>query len=493
MSQIPTGVPGLDRVLNGGLVGGHNVLVQGTPGAGKTTLGMQFIHEGATQFNEPGLIISFEEHPEQLHREALNFGWDLKALEVAGKLKILATSPAVFKQQMENSQELIPTMAREMGVKRILIDSLSHFQRVEQDPVKLRELLSSTLNGLKRGGYTTLVTQEVGHEESGEVAFEQYIVDAVIRIFFTAFKRVERRRAIEVLKARGQTFMAGKHAVYISDRGLRVYPRPQPELPVISLGAALQRVSSGIYGLDRMLEGGLLASSSLLVAGDPGVGKTLLTLHFLAAGPEAGEKGLFVSLGTDPAKLVQSAKSIGMNLAALEEAGQLFFLTRSPVNLDPDQFYWELRDFLDANPVQRIVIDSLTDLEPALDDPKRLRDYLYSLIDLFAQRGITSMITRQSMGEGGLEYDVAMVFDGIMMMRLKSMQDHLRKTLSILKMQGTPHDSGTRTVKISSQGYQVETKFEPTSAFLRHLQQGGGQGSTEETFTPQPTQAAAAH
>lgn len=478
MSQIPTGVPGLDRVLNGGIVAGHNVLVQGTPGAGKTTLGMQFIYEGATTYNEPGLIITFEEFPEQMYREALNFGWDLRALQEQKKLVVLATSPAVFRDQIQDAQGMIQKMARDLGVKRILVDSVSHFQRVEQDQMKLRELLSSLLNALKQGGYTTFLTQEVEHEEGGEVSFEQYIVDAVIRIFFTTFKRVERRRAIEVLKARGQTFAVGKHAVYITSQGVHIYPRPIPErtrAPVATKEAATEapRVSTGVYGLDRMLEGGLFQGSSTLVSGDPGAGKTLLSLQFLAAGAKANEKGLYVSLGVDPEKIIQAVKSIGMDLQAMVDAGQLHFLSRSPVNLDPDHFYWELREFLDATPVQRVVIDSLTDLEPALDDPKWLRDYLYALTDVFAQRNITSIITRQAMGEGEIEYDIAMVFDTIMAMRLRRMHEHLRKTLSLLKVQGTPHDTGMRTVKISIQGFMVETKFEPTSTFLRQLSQTG--------------------
>jgi circadian clock protein KaiC len=210
-----------------------------------------------------------------------------------------------------------------------------------------------------------------------------------------------------------------------------------------------------------------------MVAGDPGAGKTLLTLQFLAAGAKANERGLYVSLSVEPEKVIQAVKSIGMDLRSLVDAGQLHFMGRSPVNLDPDQFYWDLRELLDATPVRRVVIDSLTDLEPALDDPKRLRDYLYAMTNLFGQRRITSIITRQSMGEGEIEYDVAMVFDSIMAMRLRRMQEHLRKTLSLLKVQGTPHDTGMRTVKISNQGFMVETKFEPTSAFLRQLSQTG--------------------
>ncbi len=479
MIKIPTGIPGLDDVLIGGMLKGNAVLVQGTPGAGKTTLGLQFIYHGAKYCNEPGMVITFEEFPQQMYRDALNFGWDLQELERENKLRIISTSPSVFQRQVQDAQGLFQQQAREMKVQRIFLDSVSHFQRITTDPVQLRELMNSFLNTLKQGGFTTLLTQEVAHEERGAVSFEQYVVDAVIRIFVLEGRDFDRKRFIEVLKARGQNFISGKHAMQIHEQGMRVYPRPMARRVCRASSAAVadsaRRVPTGISGLDRMLEGGFIEGFSALVAGDPGSSKTNLALQFLSEGVGQGERGLLIALREPPQKIMNSARSIGLNLDQMVQDGNIHILHHSPIQIDPDALYWEIEETLQKQPFKRVVLDSLTDLEPAFDnDIKRLRDYVYALIDLFTQHNITSIVTRQVGEETAdkevVESDLAMVFDTILALRLRRIQDHIRKTLALLKVRGSNHDSGVRLFKVSNEGILVETKFEPTSRFLRQLQ-----------------------
>jgi circadian clock protein KaiC len=155
--------------------------------------------------------------------------------------------------------------------------------------------------------------------------------------------------------------------------------------------------------------------------------------------------------------------------------GNIDILHHSPIQIDPDALYWEVEEVLQKRSIKRVVIDSLTDLEPAFrDDTKRLRDYVYALVDLCSQRNITSIVTRQAGEETAdkelVESDLAMVFDTIVALRLRRIQDHIRKTMSLLKVRGSNHDTGVRLFKITSEGLLVETKFEPTSRFLRQLQ-----------------------
>jgi circadian clock protein KaiC len=480
MTKILTGIPGLDDVFMGGILKGNSVLIQGTPGAGKTTLGLQFVYHGAKFCDEPGMVITFEEFPQQMYRDAFNFGWDLQALERENKLRIISTSPSVFQRQVQDAQGIIQQQAREMRVQRIFLDSVTHFQRITTDVVQLRELMNSFLNALKQGGFTTLMTQEVPHEERGAVSFEQYVVDTVMRLFVLEVRDLDRKRFLEVLKARGQDFMTGKHSVQIGAQGIRIYPRPMARrAPTDSISAAVadsaRRVNTGIGGLDRMLEDGLIEGFSALVAGDPGSGKTNLALQFLAAGVDAGETGLLIALREPPHKIMNSARSIGLNLEQMVKDGNIDILHHSPIQIDPDALYWEVEEVLQKRSIKRVVIDSLTDLEPAFrDDTKRLRDYVYALVDLCSQRNITSIVTRQAGEETAdkelVESDLAMVFDTIVALRLRRIQDHIRKTMSLLKVRGSNHDTGVRLFKITSEGLLVETKFEPTSRFLRQLQ-----------------------
>lgn len=147
MDKAPTGIKGLDELLYGGILRGNTVLVEGIPGAGKTTFGIEFIYRGITEFNETGVIVTFEELPESIYRDALNFGWDLKALETAGKLRILCTSPEVL---VDPEVNLIETVVREVGAKRILVDSISHFHNIINNPLLLRRSVYSFCNGLRR-------------------------------------------------------------------------------------------------------------------------------------------------------------------------------------------------------------------------------------------------------------------------------------------------------------------------------------------------------
>ncbi|MDY7041691.1 MAG: ATPase domain-containing protein, partial [Chloroflexota bacterium] len=157
MQRVKTGIKGLDAMLHGGFLPQTANLVEGAPGTGKTTLGMQFIYNGITMYDEPGIILTFEEFPQQYYRDAAEFGWDFKALEQAGRLKVIMTSPEVSKLDLEQVGGMIETIANETGSRRILVDSLSHFEKLTDDPVELRALQYSFINALKREGLTAIL------------------------------------------------------------------------------------------------------------------------------------------------------------------------------------------------------------------------------------------------------------------------------------------------------------------------------------------------
>lgn len=473
----PTGTPGLDHILHGGIVQGSMALIQGTPGAGKTTLGLQFIYHGAAHCDEPGLVITFEQLPQQIHRDARQMGWDLEQLEQEGKVRVISTSPDVFRTGLQSTDGMIQEEMRSLGVKRLLVDSISHFQRLTDDRVELRNMVTSLLNSMRQSGCTAFFTQEIDRDDTQYVAFEQYIVDTVVRVHFSAVHELDRRRLIEVLKARSQPFVTGKHSFEIQNDGLHVYPRPRPttnaRLDTATPVGEMSRKLFGISGLDRMLGGGLISGFTALVAGDAGGGKSTFARCFLAEGTQHGERGLLVDLREGPAKVLNAAYSIGLDMRPMIEQGLLTIIHESPVRLDPNRLFWRLKELLDRETYGRVVIDSLTDLEPAIDDEDRFRDYVYAMTDLLTAKGITSVFTRQaeeSPAERELvESDLSMVFDAIVTLRLRRIQDHMRKTAAILKMRGSEHDTGVRQFKITGEGVLVDTGFEGGTHFLRHL------------------------
>src|SRR5512136_335722 len=139
--RVMTGIVGLDEMLRGGLLPGTATLVEGAPGTGKSTLGMQFIYAGITQAQEPGVILTFEMFPRQYYRDAQSFGWDFRALEATGQLRIIMSSPEVSRADLRAVNGQIETMVHQIGARRIVIDSLSHFERLASNPVELREIV----------------------------------------------------------------------------------------------------------------------------------------------------------------------------------------------------------------------------------------------------------------------------------------------------------------------------------------------------------------
>ena len=203
LERSATGVAGLDEMLHGGLVPGSIALLQGAPGTGKTTLGVQFLVEGA-RIGEPGLLVSFEQFPHTLHRDAESHGWDLPALEREGRLRVVFTSPEVLVASLQSPTSPISSAIRELGVKRAVLDSMTHLQTITRDPVELRSQHGSLINGLRREGITSLLLSEDSgpdfvRSDRGRLAFA---VDAVILLRYVEIDSVM-NRAVAVLKMRG--------------------------------------------------------------------------------------------------------------------------------------------------------------------------------------------------------------------------------------------------------------------------------------------------
>jgi circadian clock protein KaiC len=223
MDRIKTGIKGLDEMLGGGFIRETANLVEGAPGTGKTTLGMQFIYHGIVEANEPGLIITFEEFPQQYYHDAASFGWDFVALEKQGMLKVIMTSPEVSRLDIESVGGMIENHVTEMGVRRVVVDSMSHFARLSSDPVELRSLEFAFINALKRQDLTTVLTREspVLLGESTEDAYLSFVVDS-----YTIMRYVEIesaiRKALLVLKMRGSNHAKDIRQYDITPAGIEV-------------------------------------------------------------------------------------------------------------------------------------------------------------------------------------------------------------------------------------------------------------------------------
>ena len=218
--RVRTGIPGLDDMLSGGFVEGSAVLLMGAPGTGKTTLGMQYLYNGIVQCNEPGLLITFEEFPQILLRDAQSYGWDMQALEDTNKLRIIYTSPQLFLSSLQAPNSPLNRTILDWGVRRIVLDSVSHFRRLTNDPKELREICGTVINGFKREDLTSILTCEAGSSPlEVDRAKLAYAVDAVL---MTRYVEVDSamERAIMVLKMRASAHTQDIHRFEIRPQGI---------------------------------------------------------------------------------------------------------------------------------------------------------------------------------------------------------------------------------------------------------------------------------
>lgn len=227
LARIPTGIAGLDQMLHGGLLSQTANLIEGAPGTGKSTIGMQFIQHGITACGEPGLILTFEEFPQQYYHDAANFGWDFQAHEAANKLRVLMTSPDVSRRDLQQLNGRIETLVAQFGIKRVLVDSLSHFEYLTSDPVELRQIVFEFINGLKRLGLTAVLTREnaalLGETTDSEEDLA-FVVDSYTMLRYVEIQGVV-HRALLVLKLRGSDHEKDIRQYAITSQGVEVRSR----------------------------------------------------------------------------------------------------------------------------------------------------------------------------------------------------------------------------------------------------------------------------
>lgn len=235
VERASTGIIGLDEMLHGGFLRGTANLIEGAPGTGKSTLGMHFIHHGA-QHGEPGLILTFETVTSQYYQDAQNFGWDFRALENANQIRVLLTSPEALRNDLQTVNGQIETLIQQFGIQRILIDSLSHFERITAEPVALRQIVYEFINGLRRLDLTILLTRENAallgetHDMEEDLAF---IVDGYILLRYVELD-ASVHKALLVLKLRGSDHARDIRQYEITARGIKVLARFKGQQGIMS-------------------------------------------------------------------------------------------------------------------------------------------------------------------------------------------------------------------------------------------------------------------
>jgi circadian clock protein KaiC len=229
--RIPLGVDALDRLLCGGLPEGNALLIQGAPGTGKTILGMQFLQAGIMQYEQPGLMITFEEHPRRLYRDARALGWDFEAFVQARRLLIVFTSPEAFLRELAANQ--YSQMIRDYGFARVVVDSLTQFESYPSVAEHARIRFERVVNALRFQDLSVLMTRETEMREAPfRVTPEEYLADTIVQLEYRRLgdaRDGRRVRLLEVLKNRGSAHSSSPHSFEIGPGGLRLQEQPALE------------------------------------------------------------------------------------------------------------------------------------------------------------------------------------------------------------------------------------------------------------------------
>ena len=334
LEKIRTLIEGFDDISHGGLPKGRTTLVSGTSGTGKTLFSLQFLYNGITHLEEPGIFVTFEESPSDIIKNAHIFGWDLQQLIEDGQLFILDASPDPEGQEVIGNFDLSGLIERlqyaihKYKAKRISIDSVTAiFQQYEAAGLVRREIFRLVAR-LKSLSVTTVMTTE-RREEYGPVAsfgVEEFVSDNVI-IVRNVLEGERRRRTIEILKLRGTTHMKGEYPFTITNEGINIFPLGAMRLTQRSSNV---RISSGVQSLDQMCGGGFFKDSIILATGATGTGKTLLVSKFLQEGCHIGERSILFAYEESRAQLSRNATSWGIDFEGLERQGLLKIICAYP-------------------------------------------------------------------------------------------------------------------------------------------------------------------
>jgi circadian clock protein KaiC len=461
LPKISSGVAGLDEILAGGFPEGRTTLISGGPGTGKTMLGLEFLYRSA-RAGHSGILLLFEERVEAVRRNALSLGWNLAELEAAGKLFILEARldrDAVLSGDFTITPLLaiIRGQARRIKARRIVIDAVDVLLRMYNDRRRESNEMLHLHAWLMDNRFTTVLTAK--KSENGEAVprygFLDYMADCVIAVDMRVGGQVMTRR-LRVIKCRGSTFSSNEYPFVITEEGTLLMPISTVSLDYLSLGG---RLSTGNERLDALLSGGYRRSSSILITGASGTGKTTLACTFVKAACDRGEKVLYISFEESGEAVISAMRSPGIDLGPALQAGRLEFLTVMPEAMGAEQHLARALREIAVFRADHLVVDAIS-ATLRMGDGQSAFDYLMKLVDFCKRRGMTCLMTNQLPGSD-VETDfsgmgISSLLDTIVLLRYVSLYDQIARSLLILKCRGSKHSSSYQEYVITDHGIHVQ-------------------------------------
>lgn len=460
--KSPTGITGLDEISFGGLPTGRPTLICGSAGCGKTMFGVQFLVKGITEYNEPGVFISFEESKKDLTTNVRSLGFDLDELTAQNKFKI--DHVRVDRSEIEETGEydLEALMIRigysidSIGAKRVVLDTLETLFSAITNEALLRSEIRRLFQFLKDKGVTAIITAEKGDGTLTRHGLEEYVSDCVILLDFRVIDQIATRR-LRIIKYRGSTHGTNEYPFLIDDTGIYVIPITSLKL---DYGTSEDIVSSGLPELDRLFgSGGYFRGSSIFVTGTAGAAKTALAAHFAKSSSVRNEKALYFSFEESPDQLVRNMKSIGLDLSKAVASGKLSIHASRPSLQGLEMHLMTLHKLIEEYRPQTVIIDPISSLI-TIGSSSEVRAMLVRLIDFLKVKGINALFTALTHKQPDDSWNetvdtVSSLTDTWISLCNKDRQGQRVRSLLVVKSRGMSHHNSLVDFVITSNGIKL--------------------------------------
>ena len=460
---VSTGIEGLDAILGGGLPKGHMYLVEGESGAGKTTLGMQFLLEGLRQ-GERTLWISLSEAQRELEQIARSHGWSLDGITIENP-----SSPALERDpekqysffspgdvELDEIRNAVVAAVDRIKPTRVVFDPFSDIRHLSRDVLRYRRQVLALRELFADCGCTALLMQEVSRSGDGDVQAEA-LVHGYLTMHQDSAEYGGQRRRIRVHKMRGIPFRDGFHDFAITTGGIEVYPRLVAAEYLSAM--PLETLASTVPALDALVGGGLRRGSSTLLMGPAGVGKSIIATQFVSTAAREGDKVALFIFDETARSFLDRAERLGMALHDYIETGQVVLRQVDSAEFSAAQFTHMVVQAVERDGARVIVIDSLSGYVSAMPEERFLTAHLHELLTFLSHKNVVTIMTLAQHGLLGAQVtsplDISYLADTVLLLRYFEAFGAVRRAISVVKKRTGEHEVLVRELGVSKTGIAI--------------------------------------